>query len=114
MKGKMNLANIFLVAKREYMKWLVNPKMILLAVVFLPMRDVVIIPLLQASAKMQSPINMLEPCISILNNWMGLLLLSLVYIILMSPFPTLDGNMFFMFFVWGGKIGFWVRCFFNL
>lgn len=103
MKGKMNLANIFLVAKREYMKWLVNPKMILLAVVFLPMRDAVIIPLLQASAKMQSPINMLEPCISILNNWMGLLLLSLVYIILMSPFPTLDGNMFFYVFRMGRK-----------
>ena len=95
MKEKMSLASILLVARSEYIKWLVNPKMILLAVVFLPMRDVVVIPLLRASAKMGSPINVLEPCISILNNWMGLLLLALVYMILMSPFPTADGNMLF-------------------
>lgn len=95
MNRKISMKSITLVARSEYIRWLINPKMILLAVVFLPMRDFVVVPLLRASEKMGSPINALEPCISTMNSWMGLLLLSLTYMLLIAPFPTADGNMLF-------------------
>lgn len=95
MRENINIKNIKLVAKSEYIRWLATPKMLLLAAVFLPLRDLVVSPLLMASAEMDSPLNMLEPCIATLNSWTGTLLLSLVYLFLLSPFPTTDGNMMF-------------------
>lgn len=95
MKKKINFKYVMLVAESEYVKWLFHPKMILLAVIFLPMRDSVILPLLRASDRMGSPINLLEPCIATVNSELGLLLMAFVYMILMSSFPTTDGNMLF-------------------
>lgn len=95
MNKKIHGKSILLVARSEYVRWLVNPKIILLAVVFLPMRDLVVTPMLRASGQMASPINGLEPCIAMFNNWVGVLLLALVYMILISSFPTMDGNMLF-------------------
>ena len=95
MSKRINGKSILLVAKSEYIKWFVNPKMILLVVAFLPMRDMVVTPMLRASAQMGSPVNALEPCIATISNWMGMLLFTLVYLLLMSSFPTADGNMLF-------------------
>ena len=95
MNKKISIKSIVLVAKSEYIRWLVNPKIIILAVVFLPMRDSVVVPMLRASEEVGSPINVLEPCISMVNSWMGLLLLALSYMILIASFPTSEGNMLF-------------------
>ncbi len=91
----IQIKNIALTAGSEYMRWLGNPKILLLAVVVLPMRDVVIMPMLEAAEKMDSPVNLLEPCIAVANSWLGLLLMALIYMIFMSSFPTMDGNMLF-------------------
>lgn len=98
-----DLKNILLAARSEYIKWLVSPRLILFAIVFLPLHDALVSPLLRASGIMGSPLNALEPCIVAVNSWMGLLLLSMVYIIMMSPFPTVDGNMMFYLFRMGKK-----------
>lgn len=87
--------SILLVARSEYARWLSTPRLILLAVAFLPLRDNTVLPLLEASRQMGSPLNLLEPCIATMNSWMGLLLFGLVYLVLMSPFPKADGNMLF-------------------
>ena len=93
--GDIKLGSILLVAKGEYARWLSTPRIILLAVAFLPLRDGTVLPLLEASRRMGSPLNILEPCIATMNSWMGLLLFGLVYLVLMSPFPKADGNMLF-------------------
>lgn len=91
----IQIKNIALTAGSEYIRWLVNPRILLLAVVILPLRDVVIMPMLKAAEKMDSPVNLLEPCIAAANSWLGLLLMALIYMVFMSSFPTMDGNMLF-------------------
>lgn len=89
------MKNVILVAKQEYIKWLVNSKFIIFVVIMLILRELKIEPLLSAAYTMESPINMLEPCIAIVNSEEGIMLLGLVYLFLMSSFPTTDENVAF-------------------
>ncbi len=92
---KIKLRNIFLVASSEYFKWLFNPKIVLIFVILVPIRELVIIPMLKAAAEMNQPLNIFEPCIVFMNSGIVTLLLPLIYIVLISSFPTVDGNMLF-------------------
>lgn len=95
MSMNRNIKSIALVAGSEYARWLASPKMVILAAVFLPMRDMVVVPLIRASEKMGSPVGGLESGIATMNSWLGVLLLTLTYMLLMSSFPTADGNVLF-------------------
>lgn len=95
MSMNRNIKSIALVAGSEYARWLASPKMVILAAVFLPMRDMVVVPLIRASEKMGSPVGGLESGIATMNSWLGVLLLTLTYMLLMSSFPTADGNALF-------------------
>lgn len=82
-----------LVAKSEYVKFLMSPKNTMLIVIFLILHDVVIMPMLQASSQMGSPLNAIEPFLATLK--IGMILFALVYLFLISSFPGIDGNMMF-------------------
>lgn len=92
---KMNIKNILLVVRHEYIKYLFTPKMIIIPVILIPMREWVIVTLMKAAEEMDMPINILEPCIGIFNSWLGVLLMTMAFIILISSFPTVDDNMLF-------------------
>lgn len=95
-KGKeINGHGIVLVAGSEYVRWLVNPKMAVFAAIFLPVRDLVVSPMLQASEKMGSPLGILESSITSMNSWLGVILFTLTYLLLVSSFPTMNGNVLF-------------------
>ena len=70
---KVNIKNILTVVRSEYVKFLFTPKMILIPVILIPMREWVVIPLMKAAEEMDMPINILEPCIGIFNSWLGVL-----------------------------------------
>ena len=93
MNHTVKLKNIRLVVASEFRKWICNPKMLIFLVAFLPLRDTAIKPLIQASDYMNSPLNLVEGCISVLN--LGLLPLAFIYLVLISSFPTTDENMMF-------------------
>lgn len=107
MSMKRDIKCIALVAGREYVRWLVNPKMVVLAAVLLPVRDMAVVPLIRASAEMGSPLGGLESSIAVMNSWMCILLLALTYMFLMSAFPTADGNV--LFYVSRMGRGNWIR-----
>lgn len=92
---KVNIKNILLVVRSEYVKFLFTPKMIIIPVILIPIREWVIIPIMRAAAKMDMPINIFEPCIGMFNSWLGVLLMTMAFIILISSFPTVDDNMLF-------------------
>lgn len=94
-RKNVSLKSIMSVAGSEFVKWLLNPKFLLFVTALLILYELKTAPLLRASSYMESPINILEPCIAVLNSEMGILLLGLVYMFLMSSFPTSDGNMLF-------------------
>lgn len=101
MAQKTQLNNIWLVARNEYRKWLFNPKIIVLFAALLPLRIFYIEPLLHGADIMNRPINLLEPLIATLT--MGILPLTIIYLILIAGFPTADGNMLMYVFRMGRR-----------
>ena len=94
-RREINVRGILLVAGSEFVRWLVNPKMFVFAIIFLPLRDLIVLPMMQASEKMGSPLGILESSIATMNSLLGVILLTLTYLLLISSFPTVDGNVLF-------------------
>lgn len=96
MKDKLSWKKIWNITKKEYVHWLINPKMIILFVLVVLIRENVVLPILTAAEQMNQPVNVLEPCIALANSGLILLLLPLVYLVLMVDFPYVDDNMYFL------------------
>ena len=92
---KLNVRNMLLVARSEYIKWLMNPRMVMLLVILVPIRELIILPMLRAAQEMNQPLNIFESCIAAVNSGWIILLMPLAYIVLISSFPTADDNMMF-------------------
>ena len=58
---RQNDRNIFLVASGEYVRWLMNPRMIMLLVLVILIREQIIVSMIQAAAEMEQPLNGVEP-----------------------------------------------------
>lgn len=100
---KLSFHKIISVAKTEYIKWITNPRMIIVAVMMIFIKSIAIDPLIENSVEMNSPLNMLEPFIAVGNSGLVLLILPIVYMTLMSDFPKVDGNAIF-YIIRTGKI----------
>jgi hypothetical protein len=92
----MSLRKIFSIAKIEYIKWISNPRMIILAVLVVFIYNGVASPLIQCSLEMDSPLNLFEPLLAITNSGIILLLIPAVFITLIADFPKNDGNTLFV------------------
>ena len=75
-----NLKCVLSVARSEYIKWITNPRVIIVGVLLVFMRTLAIEPLLERAAKMEIPLNILEPFVAIGNSGMLVMLLSLIHI----------------------------------
>lgn len=88
----MKMKNVWLVTKSECIRFVKNPRLILLVILFLVMYRLILLPFSEAMNVMEQPVNLLEAPIAVANNWILVLLIALVYLILISSFPTVDGN----------------------
>lgn len=91
----MGRNNVFRVAKTEYVKWIRNPKMIILLVMLIFAYDYVILELIEAADKMGEKLQVLEGFIGISNSQLLLMILPIVFVGLMGDFPRVDGNAMF-------------------
>ena len=91
----MGRNNAFRVAKTEYVKWIRNPKMIILLVMLIFAYDFVILELIEASDKMGEKLQIFEGFIGIANSQLLLMILPIVFVGLMGDFPRVDGNAMF-------------------
>lgn len=91
----MGRNNAFRVAKTEYVKWIRNPKMIILLVMLIFAYDYVILELIEASDKMGEKLQVFEGFIGIANSQLLLMILPIVFVGLMGDFPRVDGNAMF-------------------
>lgn len=96
MRNKESWKQIVSIVRSEYIKWLTNGKLILLAVLAVMIREIVILPILAAADEINQPINVLEPCIAQVNSRVILLLIPLVYLVLIADFPSVDGNTYYL------------------
>ena len=91
----MGKSNVFRVAKNEYIKWISNPKLIILLVLLIFAYDYVILELTTAADKMGEKLQIFEGFIGISNSQLLLMILPIVFVGLMGDFPRVDGNAMF-------------------
>ncbi len=91
----MGSGKIVYVAKNEYIKWIRNPKMIILPVMLIFAYDYVITQLTEAADRMGEQLQMFEGFIGISNSQLLLMIIPIVFVGLIGDFPRVDGNAMF-------------------
>ena len=91
----LNLHQCFSCAKTEYIKWILDARMIILGVLLIFIYNFAIEPLLQNAELMGEPLNVFEPFIAISNSGAILLIIPLVFLTLIADFPKIDTNTVF-------------------
>ncbi|MBO5383449.1 MAG: hypothetical protein J6A30_04025 [Ruminococcus sp.] len=83
---------IFSVARSEYVKWITNPRVIVIEVLLVFMKTLAIDPLLERADKIGEKIAVLEPFAAIGNSGMLVMLIPCVFMVLISDYPKMTGN----------------------
>ena len=94
---------IWAVCKKEYVRWLFHPKWFMIFLLVIPIRECVLLPLIQTANQRGELINILEPCIGMTNSGLVVFLLPLGYLVLMMEFPGIDTNMSWYIYRTGRK-----------
>lgn len=92
---KISIRKALLCAENEYLKWIKNPRMILILVIAVYIYQTVTVPLLDAAKDMHTQINVLEPFIALGSSGTIILLLPILFLVLVSDFPRTDSNSLF-------------------
>ena len=82
-------------AKVEYVKWITNPRMIILAVMAIFMYNFALKPLVTNAQLMDMKLNVLEPFIAVANSQTVMLIIPLIFLTLISDYPKIDTNTIF-------------------
>lgn len=83
---------IFSVARSEYVKWITNPRVIVIGVLLVFMKTLAIDPLLERADKIGEKIDIFEPFAAIGNSGMLVMLIPCVFMVLISDYPKMTGN----------------------
>lgn len=86
---------VFRIARIEYVRWLTNPRNILLFVMIIFTKTMALDPLFEKAEKFGSKIGILEPFAAVGNSTLLIMFLPAVYLVLMSDFPKFDGGSMF-------------------
>ena len=77
--GKFSISKIWHIAKMEYIKLIMDPRMILIVAALVFAYQFITVPLLQNAAMMGKPINVYEPFVALLNSNFMILLVPAVF-----------------------------------
>lgn len=86
----MNLKKAFFCAVTEFIKWITDTRMIIIAVLLIFIYTFAQEPLLSNGALMNEPLNIFEPFIAVANSGVILLILPLTFMTLIADFPKID------------------------
>lgn len=98
MRFKKQVRTIALCGWMEYLQWLRNPRMILLAVFFVYMYTTVLEPIIQFAKEIPAQIGWFEPFVAVCNNGLLVLLFPLIFLVLMADFPRIEADSSFRVF----------------
>lgn len=93
--GDFSIKQSFASAKTEFIKWICDARMIILAVLLIFIHTFAISPLIENAELMGKPLNILEPFVAVANSNMILLIIPLVFLTLIADFPKIDTNTVF-------------------
>lgn len=111
--NRLSVKTAFSCAKTEFCKWLISPRMIILAMLFVFVYLFAVKPLAENADIMGKPLNVLEPYIAALNSGSLLLIIPLGFFAISSDFPRTDASMMFEI-VRTGKLNWFVGQLINL
>lgn len=99
--NSMNSVNrikcVFSVARTEYLRWVTDPRVIIVGILLVFMRTLAVDPLLERAERFGEKMNILEPFAAIGNSGMLIMLMPCVFLILISDYPKMTGiTMFFI------------------
>lgn len=94
---RRNLRQISSVARTEFISWITNPRIVILGVLIIFIKQLAIDPLAMRAEKFGERPIFFEAFIAVGNSGMLAMLIPLVYMVLLSDYPKLKGNS--MFFV---------------
>lgn len=86
---------IISVARTEYLKWLTDPRVIIVGILLVFMRTLAVEPLLERATKFGEKMSIFEPFVAIGNSGMLVMLMPCVFLILISDYPKMTGNLLF-------------------
>ena len=86
----MNLKKAFFCAVTEFIKWITDTRMIIIAVLLIFIYTFAQEPLLSNAELMNEPLNVFEPFIAVANSGVILLILPLTFMTLIADFPKID------------------------
>lgn len=104
---KISIKTILLCAKSDFIKWVFNARMVILATLAVFIYVCAVQPLTENSAIMGKPLNMLEPYIAALNSGSLLLIMPLGFLAISSDFPKIDNGSMFVIVRTGRANWFW-------
>ncbi len=93
--GDFSIKQSLASAKTEFIKWICDARMIILAVLLIFIHTFAIAPLIENAELMGKPLNILEPFVAVANSNMILLIIPLVFLTLIADFPKIDTNTVF-------------------
>lgn len=90
-----NLRKIWGTARTEYVGWITNPRVIILGVLLIFIKNLAIDPLTARAEKFGDKMIIFEPYIAVGNSGMLMMFIPLVFLVLLSDYPKLGGNSLF-------------------
>ena len=102
------------IAKMEFLKWLENPRMILALMLPFFIKVIAIEPLVERTRQEGMKMNVFEPIIAVGNSGLLNFLIPAVFLVLMSDFPVMEKNAFFMLSRSGRKNWAWGQILFGM
>lgn len=91
-----NLKCLFSVARTEYLRWITDPRVIIVGILLVFMRTLAVEPLLERAERFGERLNILEPFAAIGNSGMLVMLMPCVFLILISDYPKMTGSTLFL------------------
>lgn len=90
------MGKIIRISLTEFKKWIFDEKQIIVIMAIIFMHVMVVRPFLDSASKMNTVIGAAEPFIVISNSKTFLLVLPLLFLVMISDFPKMDGNVLFL------------------
>lgn len=94
-ESRFKIRGIWQLAKAEYIRFVTDPRIIIVAMLMIVMANLVIQPLLEHAEKYGAPINALEPFIAVANSGIFSMFIPAVFIIIASDYPDIGPKTLF-------------------
>ena len=90
-----SLKQVFSCAATEFVKWVCDARMVIVAVLLIFINNFAVSPLTNNAELMGEPLNILEPFIAVANFEILILIIPIVFLTLIADYPKVDTNTVF-------------------